>query len=64
MKMKVYRDEGGIVRNIGEWDTMTETYRDESGQEITNIHNPLPGGYVESQEEVEEDEFGGLRVKE
>lgn len=60
MKMKVFRDADGVVRNIGEWDTMTETYSDEDGRKIKNVHNPIPEGYIESQEEVVRGPDGGL----
>jgi len=55
----VYRDSNGTVINIGDWDYMITL--DEDDLEITN--NPLPENVTISEEEVEYNEDGGLRVK-
>lgn len=56
--MKVIRNSKGVVRNIGDWDYMIT--QDEVGNDV--INNPMPDGYVESDEEVIEGWDGGLYV--
>lgn len=58
---KVIRDSTGKVINIGEWDFMEEITIDPiTSIETTIIHNPIPDGTVESQEEVKVLTDGGL----
>lgn len=56
--MKVIRDAGGKLINIGDWDYLASV--DDDGFEV--IHNPMPVGAVESDEEVVEGLDGGLYV--
>jgi len=61
--MKIYRDKLGKVINIGEWDYVEETITDEeTGEESTVQHNPLPKDAIESDEDVVGGWDGGLYV--
>lgn len=57
MISKVWRNQAGLVRNIGDWDEMPEY--DETGTLIA-VHNPLPQSYTVADEEVVEGFDGGL----
>ncbi|MDP1369194.1 hypothetical protein Q8G42_00115 [Acinetobacter lwoffii] len=58
MKLIVYRDENGVVQNIGDWDYMIT--KDEDGLEIVN--NPLPDGVTSKIEEVKINEDGSRAI--
>ena len=61
---KVYRNEQGDLINIGAWDFMEEDVTDSETQKVTRvIHNPLPDGAVESEEETEIGWDGGVYIK-
>jgi hypothetical protein len=69
-KMKIVRDAGGAVINIGPWDYQ---YRDEPGALLDRtgkpmvkklVGNPLPQGAYEDTADIVVDEDGSRRVVE
>lgn len=61
MMMKVYRDSSGRVINIGPWDYVEiPQIKDETGENISIILNPLPESSTCQEEEVIYLEDGGL----
>ena len=67
--VKVIRDKGGVLINIGAWDYMPELRGagivDAHGEEITKLvnSNPLPEGAYEDQAEIVIGADGGLYEK-
>lgn len=59
--MKVYRDQNGVLLNIGEWDLLPYEVEDENGITVVD-GNPIPDGTVISDEEVTTGLDGGLYV--
>lgn len=58
--MIVYRDSNGDVINIGEWVNLISITFDDDGNEISTIINPIPDGYLRSDEDVTIGEAGEI----
>lgn len=53
IKATVFRDENGMVINIGPWDYMEMPLVDEVNGELTWVqYNPLPGSATSQEEDV------------